>query len=68
MIAGGPRDGGAVAQMQAYEDAICWRTGQLAAPCGECNSSAKVFCDQHAIDLHLIAGYKLAIGELAGRS
>ncbi len=68
MTAGGPRDGGTIALMQAYEDAICWRTGQLAAPCGECDGSTEVFCNEHAIDLRLIAGYKLAISGLAGKS
>jgi hypothetical protein len=68
MTASGPRDGGRVALMQAYEDAICWRTGHLAEPCGGCDQSAEVFCDEHAVDLFLIAGYRLAINQVAGES
>lgn len=68
MTASGLRDGGRIATMQALEDAICWRTGHLAEPCGDCDGGAETRCDQHAIDLHLIAGYKLAINRLAGES
>jgi hypothetical protein len=51
--------------MQSYEDAVCWRTGKLAEPCANCDASTEVWCDDHAIDLHLIAGYKLALNRLA---
>lgn len=68
MTASGPVDGGLVTSMQAYEDAICWRTGKLAEPCPDCIEGAEVWCTEHAIDLHLIVGYKLAISRLASKS
>lgn len=63
MTAGTP---GRLQQMQAYEDAICWRTGHLAEPCSGCDASAEVWCDEHACDLKLITGYRLAVERLAG--
>jgi|HubBroStandDraft_1064217.scaffolds.fasta_scaffold63193_3 hypothetical protein len=60
-----PMDSARIARMQSYEDAVCWRTGKLAEPCANCDASTEVWCDDHAIDLHLIAGYKLALNRLA---
>lgn len=61
----GPAEGGRFQQMQAFEDAICWRTGRLAEVCPACDASAEVFCDDHATDLQLITGYRLAVQRLA---
>jgi hypothetical protein len=43
--------------MQAYEDAIAYRTGRLAVPCPDCCAER---CDEHAVDLNLIAAYRRA--------
>lgn len=44
-------------QVQAYEDAIAYRTARLAAPCPECGPQP---CDDHATDADLITGYQRA--------
>lgn len=44
-------------QLQAYEDAIAYRTIRLAAPCARCGPRP---CDDHAADADLIAGYRRA--------
>jgi hypothetical protein len=44
-------------QMQAYEDAIAYRTARLAAPCLRCAATP---CDDHATDLALIHSYRHA--------
>jgi hypothetical protein len=44
-------------QLQAYEDAIAYRTARLAAPCPRCGPAP---CDDHAADLDLISAYRRA--------
>jgi hypothetical protein len=57
-------DSGVVARgwfqyLQALEDAIAYRRARAAAPCPDCMASGPA-CDDHACDLHLIAGYQQA--------
>jgi hypothetical protein len=44
-------------QLQAYEDAIAYRTARLTGPCPHCNQNR---CDEHAIDADLITAYRHA--------
>jgi hypothetical protein len=44
-------------RLQAYEDAIAYRTARLATPCPKCSQDR---CDEHAIDADLIAAYRRA--------
>lgn len=60
-----PRHGGRYQQMQAFEDAICWRTGRLAAPCSGCAAAQGAWCDDHGRDVDLIAEYEQAAHRLA---
>jgi hypothetical protein len=46
-----------LAQVQALEDAVAWRTGRLAEPCQDCQASDDL-CDDHACDRALIASYR----------
>jgi len=41
--------------LQALEDAISYRLVRLAAPCPGCGPQR---CDDHAVDVGLIAGYR----------
>ncbi len=50
--------------MQALDDAICWRTGRLAEPCGDCATAPDGRCDDHDRDLSLIAAYHLTARNL----
>jgi len=59
------RHGGRLQQMQALEDAICWRTGRLAAPCSDCAAAPGGRCDDHGRDADLIAEYEQAVHRLA---
>lgn len=45
-------------QAQAYEDAIAYRRARLATPCRGCHGPAR--CDDHAVDMNLIASYQRA--------
>jgi hypothetical protein len=49
-------------ELQILEDAVNYRLARLAAPCRECQrAGAGSRCDDHAIDVSLVAGYlKLA--------
>jgi hypothetical protein len=47
--------------MQAYEDAIAYRTGRLAARCPDCGPARR---DEHAVDPDLISGYRQAARRL----
>jgi len=58
------RDSGRLRQMQAYEDAVCWRTGRLAAPCADCAAVPAGRCDDHGRDVNLIAEYRQAACQL----
>jgi hypothetical protein len=60
-----PRFGSQFQQLQAYEDAICWRTGRLAAPCQDCARAQGGRCDDHACDERLITSYRQAAHRLA---
>jgi hypothetical protein len=42
-------------RLQALEDAIAYRSARLAAPCPRCGLQR---CDDHAVDLTLIADYR----------
>jgi hypothetical protein len=44
-------------RLQAYEDAIAYRTARLNAPCSRCGDTR---CDEHAIDADLITAYRQA--------
>jgi hypothetical protein len=46
-------------QLQALDDAICWRTGRLVEPCADCETASAGRCDDHDCDLGLIAAYHL---------
>ncbi len=50
--------------MQALEDAICYRSGVIAAPCADCDIDSAERCDQHACDLTLIRNYRQSIEAL----
>ncbi len=60
-----PRQDSGFQQMQALEDAICWRTGRLAAPCPDCAAAQDGRCDDHGRDVDLIAEYEQAVHRLA---
>ncbi len=49
-------------ELQMLEDAVNYRLARLAAPCTQCQRAvAGSRCDDHAIDVSLVAGYmKLA--------
>jgi hypothetical protein len=48
-----------LAQVQALEDAVAWRTGRLAEPCADCQAApGDGLCDDHACDRALIASYR----------
>ena len=49
-------------ELQILEDAVNFRLARLAAPCAQCKrAAADSRCDDHAIDVALVAGYmKLA--------
>jgi hypothetical protein len=45
-------------QLQALEDAVNYRLARLALPCLRCGpGGGDGWCDEHACDLALIAGY-----------
>ncbi len=45
-------------QLQALEDAVNYRLARLAVPCLRCKAvAAGGWCDEHACDVALIAGY-----------
>jgi hypothetical protein len=52
-------------QLQAFEDAICYRSARLAEPCPGCGPDGESRCDEHACDVMLIAGYRQAVKELS---
>lgn len=43
-------------RLQSLEDAISFRMARVATPCPDCSPSGR--CDDHSVDLELIAGYK----------
>jgi hypothetical protein len=47
-------------QMQAYEDAVAYRSARLAIPCPDCGAER---CDEHATDLDLITWYRQAAAD-----
>jgi hypothetical protein len=47
-------------QMQAYEDAVAYRSARLAIPCPGCGQDR---CDEHAVDASLIGWYRQAAAE-----
>lgn len=61
----GPAEGGRFQMMQALEDSIAYRWARVGEACPDCAASAEVWCDDHACDLFLIAGYWLALRALA---
>jgi hypothetical protein len=58
------RSDGVFAQMQAFDDAVCWRTGRLAEPCADCAKAAGAWCDEHGRDVDLIGEYRQASARL----
>jgi hypothetical protein len=44
-------------QMQAYEDAVAYRSTRLAIPCPGCGPQR---CDEHAVDVNLITACRRA--------
>lgn len=52
--------------MQAFEDAIAYRTERLAAPCPD-RGPASDLCDDHAADRSLITGYRTQRHQIATR-
>ena len=45
-------------ELQILEDAVNYRLARLAAPCRQCErAAAGSRCDDHAIDVTLVAGY-----------
>jgi hypothetical protein len=50
-------DRGRFRLLQAYEDAVAYRTARLATPCLNCGPQR---CDEHAVDASLIAAYRRA--------
>jgi hypothetical protein len=54
-------------QLQALEDAIAYRRARVTAPCSDCQAAAPgLQCDDHACDMHLIAGYQQAASVVCG--
>ncbi len=52
-------DAASFQQLQALEDAIDFRTARVELPCANCSSESEDGrCDDHAIDLNLIAAYQ----------
>ena len=54
-------------RLQALEDAIAYRRARVTAPCPNCRAAATgERCDDHACDLHLIAGYQRTASVVCG--
>jgi hypothetical protein len=54
-------------RLQALEDAIAYRRARVAVPCPDCGAAGPGGrCDDHACDLHLIAGYQQAATVVCG--
>lgn len=56
----------ALQRLQAFEDAIAYRTARLATPCPDCRPHSAL-CDDHATDLSLIADYRSQCHQIATR-
>jgi hypothetical protein len=50
--------------MQALEDAVVFRRARSTTPCADCIDTPGGWCDDHACDLDLIAGYQDDLAEL----
>jgi hypothetical protein len=45
--------------LQAFEDAVAWRSGRLTEPCPDCEpGESGKRCDDHAGDAALVAQYR----------
>ena len=54
-------------RLQALEDAIAYRQARIAVPCPDCQAAVPGGqCDDHACDVHLIAGYQQAARVVCG--
>jgi hypothetical protein len=51
-------------QLQALEDAICYRSARLAEPCPGCGPDDESRCDEHACDVMLVTTYRQAAQKL----